>query len=151
MSPFRLLTAKFAGAMDKPMEGVAKGSVLTRAALAAALMYVLALKAILAPLAQGHVGFEAAPFVNVICAHDGTGETPPANQWPARDASCCDEGCVFRIAGFAAPLIVAIAIAFDRLAPVDRPAAQRSLRVATGPPGKIAAQPNAQRAPPQIA
>ncbi|MCU1500293.1 MAG: hypothetical protein JWM47_4246, partial [Acidimicrobiales bacterium] len=53
------------------MEGVAKGSVLTRAAVAAALIYLLALKAILAPMAQGHAGFGALPFADVNCAHDG--------------------------------------------------------------------------------
>jgi hypothetical protein len=133
------------------MSGLLEGRMLARAALAAALIYVLVLKAILAPLAL-EIGAQAAlPFASAICAHDDGGSPQPDEGLPGHDGSCCDAGCLLRLAGFVAPLLIAVALTFERAGLIASPIKPQRRRSGAGPPPRISGQPNAQRAPPQAA
>ncbi len=119
-------------------DGMRNGRVIATIALA----YLLVLKALFAPFPASSTSL---PDFVICVAHDAGGEPAPGGGHPAD--SCCDEGCLLRLASFVAPLLLAIAAAFA----VVRTSVSLNLRplaLAAGPPGRKAARPQAPRAPP---
>ena len=118
--------------------------------LAIALVYVLVLKAIFAPLsAMAQTPFGIPGVDLVICSAHEDGKTALPGSEHKHENSCCDEGCLLRLLVLAAPLLAFALFAFSRQS-VARPIIFRPARRLTGPPWRMASNPNAQRAPPLV-
>ena len=120
-----------------------------RVILAIALMYLLVLKAVLAPFALGSTGFASAFPDAVICGSHDADANVPADQAPAAPNLCCDDGCLLRLLGFVAPLLAFVALTF-RITRMPIRAAWRTFRQTAGPPLRLVALSHAQRAPPAV-
>lgn len=118
-----------------------------RTILAIALAYVLVLKVVFAPFTAGHQpGFGVPGLDLVICSATHAESGAPTPDSGDRSA-CCDEGCLQRLLGFAAPLLAFVAIVFATLTASGNIETKIRRRFA-GPPWRIASSPGAQRAPP---
>ena len=118
-----------------------------RAIFGIALVYLLVLKALFAPFALGSAAFGSVfPDAVIYGAHESGAPATDGDQRPMENA-CCDDGCLLRLLTYVAPALFALAIAFR----IERSPFRMRIRPArrsAGPPWRIAAHPNAQRAPP---
>ena len=115
-----------------------------RAAFAVALAYLLVLKSIVAPLTASVSPFDGRPVWTVICHTDAPDGS--SGQRPDGSHSCCDDGCLMRVAAFAAPLLlVTFLVVLRRIVPL---VARPPLAEARGPPIEAWAPVRAQRGPP---
>jgi hypothetical protein len=124
-----------------------------RPALALALTYLLLLKAIFLPFPSIAMPDGPGLFGTwVICSQDkgGAAISSDDNGDPAsHHESCCDAGCLMRTGGLLPLILGALPILFSRL-PSRAPRARAPARTASGPPARIAARPQAPRAPPRL-
>ena len=114
--------------------------------LALAFAYLLVLKALLAPFPFQISSAHLLPDM-VICGDHGALDDSGAPADRSHDDSCCDEGCLLRLATFVAPLLALAAVVFRLVRPAT-PVDWRTAIAGAGPPQRPAARPQSQRAPP---
>jgi hypothetical protein len=125
-----------------------------RVSLALALTYLLLLKALFLPFPGPMMPDAFGPFgAFVICAHDSGGTNATVDDKGGLPAShhdtCCDDGCLMRVAALAPLILVAVLILSRRLAQLA-PVLWAAARATAGPPWRIASRPHAARAPPRL-
>lgn len=150
------LTADHPPGNMRAMNGMraSEGS-LGRITLAIVLVYLLLFRALLLPFPGPATQTQAGPGpfgAWVLCSHDG-GKVANAENNSGDPAShpdnCCDDCCLLRIGGLAPLILVATLIVFSRISS-RAPPLRAPVRAAAGPPWRIAARPQAPRAPPQL-
>ncbi|HWG04143.1 MAG TPA: hypothetical protein VG271_03930 [Beijerinckiaceae bacterium] len=122
-----------------------------RTALAISLVYLLLLRSLFWPFPSGAA--PAGPDILgafVICSHAGGSSAPTDQGTPASDHhDCCDDCCLTPLAGFVPPILVALLILLVFLVGGVSLLLPHRCKT-TGPPGRIAARPQAPRAPPRL-
>ena len=120
----------------------------SRILCAIALVYLIALKSLFAPFPLPVAPGTGSGF-NVICLHDvATAVDDEGNPAPAgQQNSCCDDGCLLRLAALNAPSD-SVSLFATLFPPVAILRLLHLERDGLSPPGLSPARPQAPRAPP---